>query len=94
MRRMPRKETARPKPPFPKKQTAKAAGPATPGPDGAAERALEERIERLEKRLDETMPPGDGPFPARNGEAIDDSEVADPLRRAVDRSNHKRDAGK
>ena len=92
MRRMPRKETARPKHPFPKK--AGETDPGMPGPEGSAERALEERIERLEKRLDETMLPGDGPFPARNGEAIDDSEVADPLRRAVDRSNDKRDAGK
>ena len=88
MRRMPRRETAPPKQLFPKKAgDAEAAG-------AAAGRALEERIERLEKRLDETMPPGDGPFPARNGQAIEDSEVADPLRRAVDRSNDKRDAGK
>lgn len=93
MRRMPRKETA--KQPFPKQSAeTKTADSPKPEPNGSAERGLEERIERLERRLDETVPPGDGPFPARNGEAIDGSEVADPLRRAVDRSNHKRAPGK
>ena len=48
---------------------------------------LEARIERLEKRLDETVPVNDVVPP-------DASEVDDPLRRAVERSNQKRDAEK
>ena len=55
--------------------------------------ALEERIERLEKRLDETSD-GEGATIANTTRtAIDKSESGDPLRRAVDRAKEKRDQG-
>ena len=46
---------------------------------------LEARVERLEKRLDETIPASDVISP--NSAEID---AGDPLRRAVKRSNRKR----
>ena len=65
---------------------------ARPGRIGHDE--LEERIERLEKRLEETIDGMEGSAVVRTSVAVDGKEKDDPLRRAVDRSNEKRDTEK
>ena len=61
--------------------------------DKSSPEALEERIERLEKRLDETID-GEGATIANTTRtAIDKTESGDPLRRAVDRARDRRDQG-
>ena len=80
-----------------KPQDAPAKTPASPdkpdqGTSGIDE--LEERIERLEKRLEETIDGMEGSAPVRTNRTVDDKERDDPLRRAVDRSNEKRDTEK
>jgi hypothetical protein len=57
-------------------------------PDKAAE--IEQRIERLEKRLEETIAETQG-VDQHHRPKLDDSEVDDPLRRSVERVNDKRE---
>ena len=64
------------------------AKPAAGKPEGA-EGELEARIERLEKRLDESVRGNDGLAIA--ADSVDRSETEDALKRAVSRSNDKRD---
>jgi len=56
----------------------------------AAEGELEARIERLEKRLDESVRGNDGLAIAADS-GVDRSETEDALQRAVSRSKDKRD---
>ncbi len=70
------------------------ASPDKPDQGTSGHDELEERIERLEKRLEETIDGIEGSAVVRTGVAIDDTERDDPLRRAVDRSNEKRDTEK
>ena len=65
------------------------AKPAT-GQSEAAEGELEARIERLEKRLDESVLGNDGLAVAADS-GVDRSETGDALQRAVSRSKDKRD---
>ncbi len=62
-----------------------ASNPAT---DKTAE--IEERIERLEKRLDETIVEKEGDEDRHHRPKLDQSDVADPLRRSVERVNDRR----
>ncbi len=67
------------------------AKPETGKPEGL-QNELEARIERLEKRLDESVRGNDGLAIASTPEdGIDRSETEDALKRAVSRSNEKRD---
>ncbi|MDI6025513.1 hypothetical protein QBK99_04755 [Corticibacterium sp. UT-5YL-CI-8] len=72
-------------------RTTKAPGPLHPGPvpEGKDEkqRALEERVERLEKRLDETLTENGAPH-VRSDHGPD--ERRDELHKAVDRALEKR----
>ena len=66
-----------------------------PAPADDTERqGLEDRIERLEKRLEETIGGVTGTHPVRVNQDIDHSEVGDPLRKAVDRARDKRETDK
>ena len=56
----------------------------------AAEGELEARIERLEKRLDESVRGNDGLAIAADS-GVDRGETGDALKRAVSRSKDKRD---
>lgn len=53
---------------------------------------LEERIVRLEKRLEETIAPAE-PAYGLDKQMLEDKEQRDPLRRAVDRASEKRGSG-
>ncbi|MEQ1941412.1 hypothetical protein ABMA32_03205 [Mesorhizobium sp. VNQ89] len=72
-----------------KPDTEKAAG-KSPSPSETQE--LRERIERLEERLDESILGDDGLAELDHG--IDKTQSADPLRKAVQRSNVKRGSRK
>jgi hypothetical protein len=69
------------------------SAPVSPGGPARENDELEERIERLEKRLEETIDGIEGSV-VRTGVDVDDKGKDDPLRRAVDRSNDKRDTDK
>lgn len=73
-------------------QPKDAPKPAGPRPALSDSDGLEERIERLEKRLDETIASAE-PHHVVVKTAIDDEPI-DPLRRAVDRASDKRDPRK
>lgn len=64
--------------------------PDTPAPDTVAE--IEQRIERLEKRLEETIAETSGSEDRHHRPKLDDSEIDDPLRRSVERVNERRTA--
>ncbi len=64
------------------------AAATTPGSDKTAE--IEERIERLEKRLEETIGETQGEDDRHHRPKLDDSDIADPLRRSVERVNDRR----
>jgi hypothetical protein len=87
MRRTPGKDSTKPEKPA--RDPAFDLVKAKPEPE-AAEGELEARIERLEKRLDESVRGNDGlALAADNG--VDRSETEDALKRAVSRSHDKRD---
>ena len=65
----------------------------SPGQPVKGHDELEERIERLEKRLEETIDGLEGSAVVRTSIAVDKAKD-DPLRRAVDRSNDRRDTEK
>lgn len=67
-----------------------AGTPAAPQSDVEnQQKALEERIERLEKRLDETLA-GTGTGHVRSDHGPDPEERRDSLRKAVDKALEKR----
>ena len=76
-----------------KRRAAEAGKPAV---DQAAsdENALEKRIERLERRLEESVRGNDGLGVSRTDRGLDGSKTEDALKRAVVRSNIKRGSRK
>ena len=61
---------------------------------GADENQLEKRIERLERKLEESVRGNDGLALVRDDRGLDFSETEDALERAVSRSNVKRGSRK
>ena len=76
-----------------KRRAIESGKPAVDQP-GSDENALEERIERLERRLEESVRGNDGLGISRTDRGLDGSETDDALKRAVDRSNIKRSSRK
>lgn len=74
-----------------KRRAAEAGKPAV---DRPASDALEKRIERLERRLEDSVRGNDGLGISRTDRGLDDSETEDALKRAVVRSNIKRGSRK
>ena len=67
---------------------------AEAGKPTSDENALEKRVERLERRLEESVRGNDGLGISRTDRGLDDSETEDALKRAVVRSNIKRGSRK
>jgi len=78
------------KPQTPSKPDTEKAASRSPSPTEAQE--LRKRIERLEERLDESILGDDGLAELDHG--IDKTQSADPLRKAVERSNARRGSRK
>jgi hypothetical protein len=76
-----------------KRRAAEAGKPAIDQP-ASDENALEKRVERLERRLEESVRGNDGLGISRTDRGLDDSETEDALKRAVVRSNIKRGSRK
>ena len=72
-----------------KRRAAESGKPVVDQPAND-EHALEKRIERLERRLEESVRGNDGQGISRTGRGLGGSETEDALKRAVDRSNIKR----
>ena len=76
-----------------RRRTAEAGKPAIDQPE-SGENALEKRVERLERRLEESVRGNDGLGISRTDRGLDGSETEDALKRAVVRSNIKRGSRK
>ncbi len=76
-----------------KRQAAESGKPTIDRP-AADENQLEKRIERLEKKLEESVRGNEGLAVARTDRGIDGSETEDALKRAVTRSKIKRGSRK
>jgi len=91
---MPMARAPRPNDDMPAKRRAAAAGKATVDQPESDVNALEKRIERLERRLEESVRGNDGLGVSRTDRGFDGSETEDALKRAVVRSNIKRGSRK
>jgi hypothetical protein len=90
---MPMARTTKPNDTAAKSRATEAGKPAV---DQLAndQNALEKRVERLERRLEESVRGNDGPGISRADRGLDGSETEDALKRAVVRSNIKRGSRK
>lgn len=76
-----------------KRRAAEVGKPAVDQPAND-QSALEKRVERLERRLEESVRGNDGLGISRTDRGLDGSETEDALKRAVVRSNIKRGSRK
>ena len=86
--------TTEPKDEMAAKRRATERGKPVVDVPGADENQLEKRIERLERKLEESVRGNDGLALVRDDRGLDSSETEDALERAVSRSNVKRGSRK
>jgi hypothetical protein len=79
---------------MPAKRRAAVAGKPALDQPASDKNALEKRVERLERRLEESVRGNDGLGVSRADRGLDGSETDDALKRAVVRSNIKRGSRK
>jgi hypothetical protein len=91
---MPMARTTNPNDRMPAKRRAAGAGNPVVDQPASDENAMEKRIERLERRLEESVRGNEGLGVSRADRGLEGSETEDALKRAVERSNIKRGSRK